>query len=266
MRALVQSTLGRDFAPDGRLSLTLRRLVKPGRLSQDWVEGRQQRHLGPMRLFLLCLFLQVTALQLQSVVASGIVQGSAASTSGAVRVVIEVGPVIGQDYALMRHDFEQVSIVLNAGLMRRFLHEAGGQAKVAMEQMSQAMFLRTLSLRSSALQAYFLAAMVPLVVALHFAAFALLLNAVLTTIGAGLAAALWRAADSYPQAGLWLPGLDKLLRLALAAACVAWWLMACRRLYPDSLANTAARGVGVLLPLILAWPYLEVLGLLASLT
>lgn len=49
VRDIVQEVAGRDYASDGRLLLTLCSPLVPGRLTQDWFAGRQQRYLGPLR-------------------------------------------------------------------------------------------------------------------------------------------------------------------------------------------------------------------------
>ncbi|MFN9478357.1 MAG: DUF3667 domain-containing protein [Betaproteobacteria bacterium] len=64
LRAMLQDIAGRDFAPDGRLGLTLKALLIPGELTVEWFAGRQQRYLGPVRLLLLLMLAVVFVLQL----------------------------------------------------------------------------------------------------------------------------------------------------------------------------------------------------------
>jgi hypothetical protein len=61
---MLQDIAGRDFAPDGRLGLTLKALLIPGELTVEWFAGRQQRYLGPVRLLLLLMLAVVFVLQL----------------------------------------------------------------------------------------------------------------------------------------------------------------------------------------------------------
>ncbi|HSJ09080.1 MAG TPA: DUF3667 domain-containing protein [Longimicrobiales bacterium] len=53
LRAWLRDFLGDEFSLEGRLPRTLWRLTRrPGALTHDWIQGRRQRYLNPLRLYL----------------------------------------------------------------------------------------------------------------------------------------------------------------------------------------------------------------------
>lgn len=266
LREIAQSAFGRDFTPDGRLWLTLRALVVPGKLTEDWIQGRQQRYLGPMRLFLLALFLQVLAMQF-AVHSAPRVFAHADSLRGPT-FVIEVGPGLGEPYDLLNHKYANVLITLHGGWLRSALHPLASRAKASLEQMSEEQFLRSASVRMISMQSHAQVAMLPLLIvslglafagrghtiaghtvfALHVGAFALLLDAFVVL------PARWHAGT-----------LREYVTWLLAGGAALWFLLALRRAYPSRPLATVLRGALVIAPLALAWPYVDVLAVLASL-
>lgn len=273
LREMAQRTLGRDFTPDGRLWLTLRALVVPGQLTRDWIEGRQQRYLGPMRLFLLAVFVHVLVMQLVLRWVPAVTEETRDSKLKAV-FVIELGPTLGEPFALLSHRYPHVYVDLHGGWLRSALHPLASRAKANLEQMTEAQFLKGASLRMVSMQSHAVAFMLPALIAslalafvgraqrvakhtvfaLHVAAFALLLEALV-----GVPVRLYESVTFLSYRALTYTS-------AVQAGAAALWLwFALHRAYPSRPLGTLARGALVMASLVLVWPYVDVIAALLAL-
>jgi len=274
LREMAQSTFGRDFTPDGRLWLTLRALLVPGKLTRDWIEGRQQRYLGPMRLFLLAVFVHILATQLVLHSVPTVTEEARDPKLKTV-FVIELGPTLGEPYALLSHHYANVFIDLHGGWLRSAFHPLASRAKANLEQMTETQFLRSASLRMVSMRSHAVAFMLPALIAslalafvgcaqpvakhtvfaLHIAAFALLLEALV-----GMPMRYYESL-TFSSYRAWT-----YTSVAQAGAAALWLWLALHRAYPSRPLGTLARGALVMAPLVLLWPYIDVFAALLALT
>jgi hypothetical protein len=258
LRELVQEVVGRDYSPDGRLGLTLRRLFVPGALTADWFAGRQQRYLGPMRLLLLVLLLAVLGLQL--------VMRVFTPELGTGHWRVEYGPSSAQRAPLVQQQQGTLLVRVHGGLLQPLLQPWAARVQVAVAGMSEAELRLRVRTVTTPARWHALLALLPLLVAglalvhagqgrrisehavfaLHFAAF--------TLMSVLLLAPLELLGDAIPA--------GEVIGLAIAL----WFTLALRRCYGGAWWAVGLRALFVLGLLLLPLPYLDALVALSTLS
>lgn len=140
LRETVQDVLGRDYTPDGRLWLTLKALAVPGKLTAEWFAGRQQRYLGPARLFLLTLFIAIVFVQglMRLVMPAPDAPGAAPPAESRRQLVL--GTRIGTSVPVLQHHYPRARIELHAGLLTPWVQGLASAVKRTLERQSEAEF------------------------------------------------------------------------------------------------------------------------------
>jgi hypothetical protein len=258
LRESLQAIVGRDYSPDGRLWLTLRRLAVPGALTADWFAGRQQRYLGPMRLLLLVLLLAVLSLQL--------VMRLLAPDAGGGSWRIEYGPGSAERAPLVEQRQGGTFVRVHGGLLQPQLQAWAGRVQQGVAAMSEAELRLRVQTVTTPARWHALLLMLPLLVlllwlvhagrgrkfsehavfALHFAAFAI--AAVM------LLAPLELLGDAIPA--------GEVIGLGIAL----WFTLALRRYYGGAWWTVVLRSLLVLALLLLPLPYLDALVALSTLS
>jgi hypothetical protein len=258
LREGVQEVVGRDYSPDGRLGLTLRRLFVPGALTADWFAGRQQRYLGPMRLLLLVLLLAVLGLQLLMRVFT--------PDPGTGGWHIEYGPISAARAPLVEQQQGALHVRVHGGLLQPLLQPWAAQVQRAVAGMSEAELRLRVQTVTTPARWHALLALLPLLVlglslahagqgrrfsehavfALHFASFAI--AAVL------LLAPLELLGDAIPAGEV------------IGAGIALWFTLALRRYYGGAWWAVLLRSAFVLALLLLPLRYLDVLVALSTLS
>jgi Protein of unknown function (DUF3667)/zinc-ribbon domain len=258
LREAVQAVVGRDYSPDGRLWLTLRRLVVPGALTADWFAGRQQRYLGPMRLLLLVLLVAVLGLQL--------VMRVFAPDPGSGSWRIEYGPGSAQRAPLVLQRQGAFEVRVHGGLLQPLLAPWATRVQAAVARMPEAELRLRVQTVTTPARWHALLLLLPQLVlglalahaglgrrfsehavfALHFAALAI--AAVL------LLAPLELLGDAIPA--------GEVIGLAIAL----WFTVGMRRYYGGAWWAVALRAVFVLGLLLLPLPYLDAFVALSTLS
>jgi hypothetical protein len=258
LREAVQEVVGRDYSPDGRLWLTLRRLAAPGALTADWFAGRQQRYLGPMRLLLLVLLLAVLSLQL--VMRLVLPDGSGGSWR------IEYGPGNAQRAPLVESQQGALLVRVHGGLMSPLLQPWAARVQQAVAGMSEAELRLRVRTVTAPARWHALLLLLPLLVmglalahagrgrkfsehavfALHFAAFAI---------------AAWMLLAPLEVLGDAIPAGE-----VISAGIALWFTLALRRFYGGAWWAVGLRALFVLGLLLLPLPYLDVLVALSTLS
>lgn len=269
LRETVQEVLGRDYSPDGRLWLTLRRLVQPGALTADWFAGRQQRYLGPMRLLLLLLLVAVLSLQLlMRVFAPAVGGGTAGAPAGSAVPAwrIEYGPSIAGTAPLLDERQGSMHVRVHGGWLAPLLRPWAEAVRTDLQRMPEAELRLRVQTVTTPARWHALLLLLPWLVlglalahagrgrkvtehtvfALHFAS--------LVVAAVVLLAPLELLGDAIP------------VGTVIGAGIALWFTLALRRFYGGAWWAVVLRSAFVLAMLALPLPYLDAVVALSTLS
>ena len=129
-RELLHEVGGEVTNVDGRIARTLRTLLRPGRLTLEWIAGRRAPYLPPLRTYLIVsvVYFFVSALTPDAPIRRG--AGIQVGRGGAVQVGVGRGGSTGEVVRTERDDTDSLPAFLREGLQNAARDEEGFQRRV----------------------------------------------------------------------------------------------------------------------------------------